>query len=551
MVKTIVPAELSGIGAGLDFIEEALKEYKFKPKYIREAMLLSEESMVRLIDNATEGGTIHIHVKKSRGLANITLSAPGKEFTGSVTSEFDINSGDVERGNESAIRGILLKAYEDKIRYARKGKYNFINIIAGMPEQVFAIRTMAALLSAVVLGFILGAVLPKGAKLALDTYLLAPIDQIFINLLMLVAAPAVFFSIVTNVANYSSFYDPGRVSVKTFIGSAFTSMLATIIGMAMFQVFLPGALGQLSPSQGGTINIGRENMDFISTLVNIVPSNIIDPFRNVDTLQLIFLALVCGVALGRIGDYSSTMRNMIEALNTLFEKVISILMNIIPIVVFASTVSLMINIGNDVLISVTQMLCALLVGILVMMLVYCVLVLAIARVSPIIFIKKFFPTMKETFILGSGISALPKTMRCCKNSLGISPKVYSFSIPFGANFNMDGNCIYLSIASLFIARLCGMQLAGSEVLPLIFTVFILSIGAPIAPGTAIVCLTVILNQMGVSLNAVSVLFGVNAVIEMLMGMSNTVGNVALSLAIARSENLLNTDVFNAKAKVYK
>ena len=159
--------------------------------------------------------------------------------------------------------------------------------------------------------------------------------------------------------------------------------------------------------------------------------------------------------------------------------------------------------------------------------------------------------MKETFILGSGISALPKTMRCCKNALGISSKVYSFSIPFGANFNMDGNCIYLSIASLFIARLCGMQLAGSEVLPLIFTVFILSIGAPIAPGTAIVCLTVILNQMGASLNAVSVLFGVNAVIEMLMGMSNTVGDVALSLAIARSENLLNTDVFNAKAKVYK
>lgn len=551
MVKTIVPADLSGIGAGLDFIEEALKEYKFKPKYIREAMLLSEESMVRLIDNATIGGTIHIHVRKRRGLANITLSAPGVELTGSVTAGFDINSDDVERGNESAIRGILLKAYEDKIRYARKGKYNFIDVTAGMPEQVFAIRTLAALLSAVVVGYILSVALPDGAKLALDTYFLNPINQIFINMLLLVAAPAVFFSIMTNVANYSSFFDPGRVSVKTIIGCALTSVAAVVIGIAMFQLFLPGTLGQLSAAKVGEISVVNEEMDFVSTLVNIVPSNIIDPFRNVDTVQLIFLALICGVALGRIGDYSSTLRNMVEALNTLFAKVVSILMNIIPVVVFASTVSLMINIGNGILLSVIQMLGALLAGILIMMLLYCILVLAVARVSPVTFIKKYFPTMKEIFILGSGIAALPKTMRCCKNSFGISPKVYSFSIPFGANFNMDGNCIYLSIAGLFIARLCGMQLASSQVLPLIFTVLILSIGAPIAPGTAIVCLTVILNQMGVSLGAVSVLFGVNAVIEMLTGMSNTMGDIAVSLAIARSENLLNTDVFNAKAKVYK
>lgn len=551
MAKAVLPADLSGIGAGLDYIEEALKEYKFKPKYIREAMLLSEESMVRLIDNATEGGTIHIHVTKKRGLANIVLSAPGTELTGSVTSGIDIDSGDMERGNESAIRGILLKAYEDKIRYARKGKYNFINVTAGMPEQVFAKRTLLALMAAVIVGCILSVTLSDGAKLALDTYFLKPVEQIFINLLLLVAAPAVFFSITTNVANYSSFFDPGRVSIKTIVGCAVTSVIAVVVGISMFQLFLPGTLGQLASAADNAIDVSGQNVDFIGTLVNIVPSNIIDPFRNVNTIQLIFLALVCGIALGRIGDYSATLRNMVEALNTLFYKIISILMNIIPIVVFSSTVSLMIDVGNGILLSVLEMLLALFVGVLIMMLLYCILVLTVARVSPITFMKKYAPTMKETFILGSGLSALPKTMRCCKNSLGISPKVYSFSIPFGANFNMDGNCVYLAIAGLFIARLCGMQFVGSQVLPLIFTVLILSMGAPIAPGTAIVCLTVILNQMGVSLTAVSVLFGINAVAEMLTSMSNTMGDVALSLAIARTENLLNADVFNAKAKANK
>ena len=552
MVKKFVPADIGGIAEGLDFIEETLKEYKFKPKFIKESMLLSEESMVRLIDNASEGGTIHIHVKKKGGLATIILSAPGTDMTGQSLADLGVNTDDVGRGNESAIRAILLKAYEDKMRYARKGKYNFINITVGMPEKVFAVKTLIALGVALITGAILQFALSDAAKTALDSYFFSPIGQIFINLLMLVAAPTVFFSIMVSVANYSSFSDPGAVSVKTFVGYALTSIAAVLVGILVFNTFKPGLEGQLLPiiTDPGH-DLSTQGTDFIQTIVNIVPSNIIDPFRNVDTLQLIFLALICGVALGRIGDYSKTLRNMVEALNTLFTKIVSLLMNIIPFIAFVATVSLMLSVGRGIAVSVAELLGVLIIGIAVMMLIYCILVLVIGRVSPFVFLKKYSPLMKETFILGSGLSALPKTMRCCKNSLGISPKVYSFSIPFGASFNMDGNCVYLTIAGLFIARLCGIEFSSSQILPLVFTVLILSIGAPITPGTTIICLTIILNQMGVSLAAVSVLFGINAVVEMFLGMSNTTGDVAVSLAIARTENLLNADTFNSKPKVYK
>lgn len=552
MVKKFVPADIGGIAAGLDFIEETLKEYKFKPKFIKESMLLSEESMVRLIDNASEGGTIHIHVKKKGGLATIILSAPGTDMTDQSLADLGVNTDDVGRGNESAIRAILLKAYEDKMRYARKGKYNFINITVGMPEKVFAVKTLIALGVALITGAILQFALSDAAKTALDSYFFSPIGQIFINLLMLVAAPTVFFSIMVSVANYSSFSDPGAVSVKTFVGYALTSIAAVLVGILVFNTFKPGLEGQLLPiiTDSGH-DLSAQGTDFIQTIVNIVPSNIIDPFRNVDTLQLIFLALICGVALGRIGDYSKTLRNMVEALNTLFTKIVSLLMNIIPFIAFVATVSLMLSVGKGIAVSVAELLGVVIVGIAVMMLIYCILVLVIGRVSPFVFLKKYSPLMKETFILGSGLSALPKTMRCCKNSLGISPKVYSFSIPFGASFNMDGNCVYLTVAGLFIARLCGIEFSSSQILPLVFTVLILSIGAPITPGTTIICLTIILNQMGVSLAAVSVLFGINAVVEMFLGMSNTTGDVAVSLAIARTENLLNADTFNSKPKVYK
>lgn len=551
MVKTVVPAELGGIAAGLDFIEETLKEYKFKPKYIREAMLLSEESMVRLIDNASDGGTIHIHIKKKSGLAKITLSAPGTDMSGAPFSDVIIDSDDVGRGNESAIRGILFKAYEDKVVYARKGKYNFIDVTVGMPEEVFAVKTLIALVSAVVVGLILQYTLGDSAKLALDNYLLLPIEEIFVNLLMLVAAPTVFFSIVVSVANYSSFSDPGRVSIKTFVGYGITSVIAIFVGMAMFSIFEPGIKGQLLPIISGGLSSEAAKTDFMQTIINIVPSNIIDPFRNVNTPQLIVLALIFGVAHGRIGDYSAALRNMVEALNTLFTKTVSIMMHVIPIVAFAATVSLILNIGPEIILSVAEMLGTVLAGVAVMMLIYSILVLVVGRVSPATYHKKYASTMKETFILGSGLAALPKTMRCCKNSLGISPKVYSFSIPFGASFNMDGNCVYLAIAGLFIFRLCGVDFTSSQMIPLFFTVLVLSIGSPITPGTAILCITIILNQMGISLIAVSVLFGINAVVEMFLGMSNTMGDVAVSLAIARTENLLNEDVFNSKPKVSK
>ena len=146
------------------------------------------------------------------------------------------------------------------------------------------------------------------------------------------------------------------------------------------------------------------------------------------------------------------------------------------------------------------------------------------------------------------MAAISKTIRTCKNSLGISPKVCSFSIPFGAIVNVDGNCIYLAVSGLFLARLCGVDIFGTNLIPIMFTVLILSLGAPIAPGTVNICLAVLLGQMGVSLSAISLIIGINGIAEMLLSASNVVGDVAVSLAVAKSENLLNTEVFNSKPR---
>lgn len=544
MAKLFVPAALDGISRGLDFIEDALTQYRLNHKEIQEALLLSEESMVRLIDNAPDGEELHISVKRRHGLCVIKLSAPGPELSpeGGAGLGLDLNSNDLGRDGEDIIRTMLLHAYADKIHHVRKGRYNFVEITAGTPERVFAIRTVIALLAALAAGLLLNWCLKDSSKQVLDAYVLIPIENIFINCLKLITGPMVFFSIISAFSQYTSFSDPGRVSIKVLIGYLCTSVIAIVVGGGVFQLLKPGTMGQLAAFASQAVPLPTDMQpSLLATLVAIVPANIIEPFISMNTVQLIFLALLCGVAMGRAGEHSAKLRHATDALCALCSKATALLVSFIPVATFASTVSMLLNVGGKILLSLAEMVGTVLLGLVLMIVVYCLIIGIVGRLNPILFLRKQMPMMKEIFIQGSSANAIPKTIRFCKNTLGISPRVYSFSIPFGAMANLDGNCVYLTIAGLFLARMCGVELFSHEIIPFIFAIFILSVGAPITPGSALLCLTVLLSQMGVSLPAVSIIFGVNAVMEMLQAVSNTTGDIAISLTVAKSEDMLDTE----------
>ena len=548
MFKTEFPAEISAISTGLDFIESSLKEYKFSRRSIQEAMLLSEESMVRLIDNTVPGGTVHMKIRRRRGVAEIRISCPGDELPPvRPDTDTDFGSVDMDRDNEEAIRNILLHAYDDKLRCSRKGRYNFITVVAGMPEKAFALQSGACFFAALLLGVVLQLLLPQNVREAVNNYLLIPVGTVFINAIKLIGGPAVFFSILTAVARYSSFADPGRVSIRVFAGYALTSVLAVLVGITAFQLFHPGVEGVMAEyAEQVVFNPTDEGTNIVYTFVNIIPSNIIDPFLHVDTLQLIFLALLCGVAVGRAGEYSASLRTVSDALSTLCSKASGLLASWMPMFIFFTTLSLVMNAGYEVLLSLLEMLLVLGAAMLLMCLIYMTAVLVGAGVNPLIFIMRHGKLMKETFFLGSELAALPKTMRCCERQLGISPRVCAFSLPIGAVINMDGNCIYLTIAGLFLARITGVNVFSSEIIPMLITIIMLSVGAPISTGSVLLALTMLLNQLGVSVTAITILVGVNAAIELAETALNTMGDVAISLVIARLEGLLDKDVYYSR-----
>lgn len=543
MDKKTVALNNEGITEALDFVSETLKRYKQPSKTIYETMLLTEETMVRLMTSASEDEFVKIKIVKNIGIATVTLSVRGIELSSEEKFDagIDLDTTDMGYEADAAIRSILLQAYADKIKYKHKNGVNTIKIIVGMVERQLAMVTLIAFLAAIVLGGIGVAVLPATWVSALDEYLFLPIEKMFISILQLITAPAVFFSIICCVSRFTEFTEPGRITLKIFAWYIFSNILAVIIGIHVFGWIEPGEEGifahmvkdeVLSTQASGDISI-------MDTIISTVPSNIIEPFLTINSMQLVFMALLCGIAVGTIGRFSGAVKNFFSAGDVLFSKIVSLIMNVVPIAVFCATFSVMIHSGFRVWMSVLELVVTVLVGIILILLFYLLIILCVGRLNPFVFLKKYYPEMKNTFIQGSGLASIPNTIHCCKHRLGISSKIYSFSIPFGATVNLDGNCVYLTIAGLFLARLCGIDLFSSDIFSMVFAIIILSVGAPITPGSALLCLFVLLTQMGVALDITILIMGVNFFIEMLLAMANTMGDVAITLVVAKGENLVD------------
>lgn len=163
-------------------------------------------------------------------------------------------------------------------------------------------------------------------------------------------------------------------------------------------------------------------MDVLGTIVNIVPDNLVRPFLEADMLQVIFVAILCGAAVGMIGDYSKPLKDFFEACNTLFLKITTIIVGFIPLAVFCSVCSLVMLTGGQTLASLVGFLASVLLGMACMVALYCLLLLAVGRLDPRIFLRKYAPSMLTTFSLGSSNAAVPYTMQVCRDELGCPPR---------------------------------------------------------------------------------------------------------------------------------
>ena len=531
----------------MEFIEDALKKIGTDKKLMLKTLLLAEESAVQIIEHADEGAFVSVQVKKVLGDAQVSISSLGKEYDPFYHSEISesgfSNLEEVEASEASeAARAILLKAQGEKLKFSNRRGRNSVRILSGQSEKSQLIYTFAALFMGLLFGLFMSEVLPEHVSSGLGTYVLTPVKTMFMNALRIIIAPVVFFSIVSCISQFKDIAELGRIGAKVMGMYIFTTVIAVFLSMGLALLFHPGEYGFALNLSETVKNVEMDtNIDtsLLNTIVNIVPSNFVEPFLKSDTLQLIFLAVICGVAVGMIGEYTAVLQNLFDALNSLFLTITTLISRFIPAAVFCSVALIMVETGSGSFLSVLFMVGTQIIAVFCMVVVYGILVLVMGHLNPFMFFRKIREGMLTSFTLCSSSAAMPTNMRICTEKLGISPKISNFSIPLGATVNMDGTCIFLVTSGLFLARAYGVEIQSGMLTTLIITIILLSFGCPGVPGGALVCLGIVLECLDVPVESIGLVIGISAFLDMFDTMSNTTGDMAAALIVAKSEGMID------------
>ena len=541
-----VKANIAGVGEATEFVEGFLSEYGIKTKALLRAVLTTEESVGSLVAHAKAGSDINIRISAFLGTVTIELSSEGEEYDLSETVDIADSLEAKSLGDaQSMLRNIILKSSVDDLKYRHKYGVNQIRMTIVRSKKAFLYQTLGALALGVVAGLILSSFAPEEVNSLLNQNALVPIKTMYMNALKMIVAPVVFFSIVSCIVRFSDLAELGRVGGRVIVAFLLTTCAAVAVGIGSFYLFRPGQ--PLDPGQmvADATSITSQKMDVSlkDMIVNVVPSNFMQAFLESNMLQLIFLAVLCGVAAGLIGKYSEMVKDLFEAFNDLFLKMTTLIITVMPLAVFCSICSMMLSMGIDSIRSVLGIFGTFLFGLVALTVLYCLIMFLFGGINPVAFLKKYTPVMLQVFSMASSNASIPINMEAC-GKLGIDKKIYSLSIPLGATLNMDGTCIHLAVFALALAQTYGVQVSEATLVGMIISIIVLSMGAPGIPGSGLICLSVLLAQINVPVEAIGLVMGIDALVGMFRTVGNCSGDVVASLIVAKKEHALDMETYN-------
>lgn len=387
---------------------------------------------------------------------------------------------------------------------------------------------------ALVLGCILGGILiavPGGA--AFSAHYIKPIGTIFINLLKFIVVPIVLFSMVCGMISMKDIKKVGSIGWKTLVYYIGTTIVALIIGLVLANIF-KGSFPQLSTEGLGTWDKAT-SADFMTTLVDIFPSNIIAPFANASMLQIIVIALLIGAGIILAGEKGRPVAELFESLNEVFMKIMMFIIKISPIGVFCMMTWVVATQGPDILSALAKVLGVAYLGyILHAVIVYSVSVKAMGGMSPLKFFKGMIPAMVFAFSSTSSVATLPINKECVVG-LGASEEVSSFVLPLGATINMDGTAVYMAVNTIFLATCYGMNLTVGQMLMVVLTATLASIGTAGVSGAGVVMLAMVLTSVGIPVEGILLIYGIDRLFDMGRTTINIVGDAACSIVVSKLE----------------
>lgn len=381
---------------------------------------------------------------------------------------------------------------------------------------------------ALVLAIIAGMALTGNPALA-TTYI-HPFGTIFLNLIKWIVCPLVFFSIMAGVVSMRDIKKVGEIGGATVVYYMCTTAFAVAIGLLFANLF-KGVFPVLSTTEL-TYEIST-SVNFMDTLVGIFPSNFLKPFVEANMLQIIVASLIIGFALILLNDGKEGNFSAINIANDICMKAMEMILKLSPIGVFCLLCPVVAENGPAVLGSLAKVLLVtyLCYGIHAAV-VYSAAVKVLGRLSPVRFFKGMMPAMMLAFSSASSVGALPLNMECVQK-LGADREVASFVLPLGATINMDGTAIYQGVCSVFIASCFGISLTFSQMLTIVLTASLASIGTAGVPGAGMVMLAMVLQSVGLPVEGIALVAGVDRIFDMGRTVVNITGDASCAIVVSQ------------------
>lgn len=414
------------------------------------------------------------------------------------------------------------------------------------------IKLTKQILVAMVLGFTIGALIHGfnwSENAFVGEFLVGGIfslgGQIFIKTLKLLVVPLVFVSLVCGASSLASGNNMGRIGLKTVALYLMTTAIAITLALTVANIINPG-LG-INMAEGMTFQ-AKEAPPFTQVVLDIFPSNPVAAMAEGNMLQIIVFALLLGVALTRAGDAGLALKASFDRWNEVIMQLVMMLMLAAPVGVFCLMVTLGAQLGFGAIVDLlAYFLCVLLVLALHFLITYPTLIKLLVRVSPVLFYQHMAPVMAFAFSTASSGATLPVTLETVKKRIGVRNEIASFVVPVGATINMDGTAIMQGVATVFIAQAFNVDIGLTGYLMVILTATMASIGTAAVPGVGLITLALVLTQVGLPVEGIALIIGVDRLLDMTRTVVNVVGDATVSSVVARSEGQFEEEIFAAES----
>ena len=373
--------------------------------------------------------------------------------------------------------------------------------------------------------------------------------NLFIKLMKMLVVPLVFCSIVVGVASISDIKTLGSIGGTTILIYLITTAIAVTVALSIGILIKPGlGLDMSHVAQTADVAINQTMAD---TVLNIVPDNPFNSLANGYMLPVIIFGLLTGIILAKLKNETKLFNDFFKEGNRIMMEMTSIVMKFAPIGVFCLMAKTFGSLGIEGILPLSKYFVCVLIGLAIQaFVVYPSLLVIFTRLNPIHFFRKFMPVIFFAFSSSTSNATIPLNIEKL-SEMGVSRDVSSFTIPLGATINMDGTAIMQGVAVMFAAQAYGVDLGTSALLTVIFTAVMASIGTAGVPSVGLVTLTMVFNSIGLPIDAIGIIFGIDHILDMFRTAVNVTGDAICSMIVSFRNKAMDIDIFNGKKEAEK